>query len=608
MADVLTRIGITSDESTRTAIEELMIERVARRHPEVAAAVKSMGERADLQSVARWINEHDVELPDGIGCELVSYSHTAEWRMPHDVSYDGRMYASQTACSLLFCLRAEVDDISQLDFFAEATALGLTFGACILGWQYSGSDRTNLIQCLKSNGKTLEPATPLFITPDLLKASLDRDSNKLVNISLDALFDLCCCVDTGECIDFASTACALAITDELVADAIEWHRNYERYSFRETRVPITLHAESALSEEYYSNDEQKQDAFLKACRSALISLPVVIPLEFLTDSRESKLLIPGQSIEVQALDTADFQKAIPSFLSGTSRYYEFLDAPCQIIATIPGKERPTVTPNPKLAKYVVDKHSLLGATTWAGLYLLAALIPHLHASVLKNKPVYSDDRGDASYSCQIAFELADAEIDEAIRDALSYFKESRHAPRKTVMPPQPLEIGPYDTSLAPAWPKTAAAQKKAAAKLSKTSARTLPATRLIKAWKCAGLPEIATAENGFLPRGVEFIEVKSKQMGVRRTRIVAPEESANTFPDVFTEIEPDFQEPKTPRVSEMVGQCPSQSRCSAILGDIEAVSEVNVEKLDAQTMLYALYAQGVIDADQLAGYKPIPSC
>ena len=236
MADVLTRIGITSDESTRTAIEKLMIERVARRHPEVAAAVKSMGERADPQSVARWINEHDVELPDGIGCELVSYSHTAESRMPYDVSYDGRMYASQTTRSLLFCLRAEVDDISQLDFFAEATALGLTFGACVLGWQYSGSDRTNLIQCLKSDGKTLEPATPLFITPDLLKASLDRDSNKLVNIPLDALFDLCCCVDTGECVDFASAACALAITDELVADAIEWRRNYERYSFRETRV------------------------------------------------------------------------------------------------------------------------------------------------------------------------------------------------------------------------------------------------------------------------------------------------------------------------------------------------------------------------------------
>ena len=222
--------------------------------------------------------------------------------------------------------------------------------------------------------------------------------------------------------------------------------------------------------------------------------------------------------------------------------------------------------------------------------------------------MYSDDRGDTSYSCQIAFELADAEIDEAIRDALSYFKESRHAPRKTVMPAQPLEIGPCDTSLAPAWPKTAAAQKKAAVKLSKTSARTLPVTKLVKAWKCAGLPEIATAENGILPRGVEFIDVKSKQMGVRRTRIVAPEESVNIFPDVFTKIEPDFQKPKTPRVLEMVGQCPSQSRCSAILGDIEAVSEVNVEKLDAQTMLYALYAQGIIDADQLAGYKPVPSC
>lgn len=336
----------------------------------------------------------------------------------------------------------------------------MKFGACVLGWQYSGSDISNLVQCLKSDGKTLKPATPLFITPDLLKASLDRDSNKLVNISLDALFDLCCCVDTGECIDFASVACALAIADELTADAIEWHRNYERYSFRETRVPITLHAESALSEEYYSNDEQKQDAFLKACRSALISLPVVIPLEFLTDSRESKLLIPGQSIEVQALDTADFQKAIPSFLSGTGRYYELLNAPCQIVVTIPGKELSTAAPNPKLANYIIDKHSLLGATTWAGLYLLAALIPHLHASVLKNKPVYSDDRGDTSYSCQIAFELADAEIDEAIRDALSYFKESRHAPRKTVMPPQPLEIGPCDTSLAPAWPKTAAAQKR----------------------------------------------------------------------------------------------------------------------------------------------------
>lgn len=130
-----------------------MIERVARRHPEIAAAVKSMGERANLLSVARWINEHDVELPDGIGCELVSYSHTAEWRMPHDVSYDGRMHTSQTTRSLLFCLRAEVDNISQLDFFAEATALGLKFGACVLGWQYSGSDRTNLIQCLKSDGK-----------------------------------------------------------------------------------------------------------------------------------------------------------------------------------------------------------------------------------------------------------------------------------------------------------------------------------------------------------------------------------------------------------------------------------------------------------------------
>ena len=606
MADVLTRIGITSDENTRTAIEELMIERVARRHPEVAAAVKGMGERADLQSVARWINEHDAELPDGIGCELVSYSHTAEWRMPHDVNYDGREYTSQTTRSLLFCLRAEVDDISQLDFFAEATALGLTFGACILGWQYSGSDRTNLVQCLKSDGKTLEPTTPLFITPDLLKASLNRDSNKLVNISLDALFDLCCCVDTGECIDFASAACALAITDELVADAIEWRRNYERYSFRETRVPITLHAESALSEEYYSNDEQKQDAFLKACRSALISLPVVIPLEFLTDSRESKLLIPGQSIEVQALDATDFQKAIPSFLSGTDRYYELLNAPCQIVATIPGKERSTATPNPKLGKYVVDKHSLLGATTWAGLYLLAALIPHLHASVLKNKPVHSDDRGDTSYSCQIAFELADAGIDEAIRDALSYFKESQHAPRKTVMPSQPLEIGPCDASLAPAWPKTAAAQKKAAAKLSKTSARSLPVTKLVKAWTSDGLPETATAESGILPRGVEFIDVKSKQMGARRTRIIAPAESVNAFPDVFTEIEPDFQEPKTTRVLEMVDQCPSQSRCSTILDDIEAVSEVNVEKLDAQTMLYALYAKGVIDADQLAGYKPVP--
>lgn len=122
------------------------------------------------------------------------------------------------------------------------------------------------------------------------------------------------------------------------------------------------------------------------------------------------------------------------------------------------------------------------------------------------------------------------------------------------------------------------------------------------------MPEIATAENGILPRGVDFIDVKSKQMGVRRTRIIAPAESVNTVPCVFTKIEPDFQEPKTTRVSEMVGQRPSQSRSSAILDDIEAVSEVNVEKLDAQTMLYALYAQGVIDADQLAGYKSIPSC
>lgn len=314
------------------------------------------------------------------------------------------------------------------------------------------------------------------------------------------------------------------------------------------------------------------------------------------------MLIPGQSIEVQALDATDFQKAIPSFLSGTDRYYEFFDAPCQIVATIPGKERSTAAPNPKLANYIIDKHSLLGTTTWAGLYLLAALIPHLHASVLNNKPAYSDDRGDTSYSCQIAFELADAEIDETILDALSYFKESQHAPRKTVMPPQPLEIKPCDTSLAPAWPKTAATQKKAVIKLSKASARTLPVAKLVKAWTCAGLPETVTAESGILPRGVEFIAVKSRQMGVRRTRVIAPAESVS----VFTKNEPDFQEPKTPRVSEMVGQCPSQSRSSAILDDIEAASEVNVEKLDAQTMLYALYAKGVIDADQLAGYKPIP--
>lgn len=599
MDTVFTRMAIAASEEACDAFERFMIERVARRHPDFADAIEQMGEGIELSDAISWTKAHNAAY----GCDMLTCEHgLGRWYGPRDVCYTGdKAWPTHT---LRFSMAAEIDDIGGLELLSEASSAGLEFTVCALGIQSDVLQAWHVLQCLESSGGVLSAATPAFIAPGLPGARLDGTPGKMP-VSLEQLFDACCCIDIEKCVDFASAACALMIIDELVGDAIEFHRDYERYSLRRTAIPVTLNAEVALCRRRLDADDQRARAsFLEACRAALASLPVALPFEMLADSRDTKLLIPGQSVEVQAIDACDLPRQICETRIEKRVLRNPSAEPCRILATVPGKERPSAIANPELARYVVDRCSLLGATTWAGFYMLAAFLPHLRASVFKSKPAYSDDRGDSGYSCWLAFELADADVDGAIRDAIAYFEQDRHALRRSVMPRRPLEIGPCDASLAPKWPKTAAAQKKAADRLSKASARTLSTTKLAKVWSLAGLPETEAAESGLLPDGIEFIDVKSRQMGARRIRIAgAGCEETNCFTAPSTEIRPAFQEPKTFRVSQMLDQCAPQSRCSSILDGVEAISETRAEKLDSQVLLYALCAKGVIDANQLAGYR-----